>query len=54
MRRLKWSEDSGFAASANYGDDFALFEPVHGCAPDLAGKGNRESTFDVLYDENDA
>jgi 3-isopropylmalate dehydrogenase len=29
----------GFAASANYGDDFALFEPVHGCAPDLAGKG---------------
>ncbi|MDA4129787.1 MAG: isocitrate/isopropylmalate family dehydrogenase, partial [Thaumarchaeota archaeon] len=23
----------GVASSANYGDDFALFEPVHGCAP---------------------
>ncbi|MDA4131447.1 MAG: isocitrate/isopropylmalate family dehydrogenase, partial [Thaumarchaeota archaeon] len=29
----------GIASSANYGDDFALFEPVHGCAPDIAGKG---------------
>jgi 3-isopropylmalate dehydrogenase len=29
----------GVASSANYGDDFAVFEPVHGCAPDIAGKG---------------
>jgi 3-isopropylmalate dehydrogenase len=25
--------------SANIGEDFALFEPVHGAAPDIAGKG---------------
>lgn len=29
----------GLAASANIGNDFAVFEPVHGCAPDIAGKG---------------
>ena len=29
----------GVAASANIGEDFALFEPVHGSAPDIAGKG---------------
>jgi len=29
----------GLAASGNMGDDFAVFEPVHGCAPDIAGKG---------------
>jgi 3-isopropylmalate dehydrogenase len=29
----------GIASSANLSDDFALFEPVHGCAPDIAGKG---------------
>jgi 3-isopropylmalate dehydrogenase len=29
----------GIAPSANIGDDFALFEPVHGAAPDIAGKG---------------
>ena len=28
----------GLAPSANIGDDFALFEPVHGAAPDIAGK----------------
>ena len=38
-RRRRWWADLGFAASANFGDDFALFEPVHGCAPDIAGKG---------------
>jgi isocitrate/isopropylmalate dehydrogenase len=27
------------AASANLGDRFALFEPVHGSAPDIAGRG---------------
>lgn len=29
----------GFAPSANLGDSFALFEPIHGSAPDLAGTG---------------
>lgn len=29
----------GLAASANIGDSHALFEPVHGSAPDIAGKG---------------
>ncbi|MGI0092065.1 MAG: isocitrate/isopropylmalate family dehydrogenase, partial [Nitrososphaerales archaeon] len=29
----------GLASSANLSDGFALFEPVHGCAPDIAGKG---------------
>ena len=29
----------GFAPSANLGDTFALFEPTHGSAPDIAGRG---------------
>jgi 3-isopropylmalate dehydrogenase len=29
----------GLAPSANMGEHFALFEPVHGAAPDIAGKG---------------
>ena len=29
----------GIAPSANIGDNNALFEPVHGSAPDIAGKG---------------
>lgn len=29
----------GFAPSANLGETFALFEPIHGSAPDLAGTG---------------
>lgn len=29
----------GMAASANLGDDFAIFEPVHGAAFDIAGRG---------------
>lgn len=29
----------GIAPSANLGDKFAIFEPVHGSAPDIAGKG---------------
>lgn len=29
----------GVAAGANIGDDMALFEAVHGSAPDIAGKG---------------
>jgi isopropylmalate/isohomocitrate dehydrogenase-like protein len=29
----------GMVPSANIGDGYALFEPVHGTAPDIAGKG---------------
>jgi 3-isopropylmalate dehydrogenase len=29
----------GLCPSANLGEDHALFEPVHGTAPDIAGKG---------------
>ncbi|NJD77225.1 MAG: NAD-dependent isocitrate dehydrogenase [Candidatus Methanoperedens sp.] len=29
----------GLCASANIGDHYALFEPIHGSAPDIAGKG---------------
>ena len=29
----------GLAPSANVGDGFALVEPVHGSAPDIAGRG---------------
>jgi methanogen homoisocitrate dehydrogenase len=29
----------GLCPSANIGDRFALFEPIHGSAPDIAGKG---------------
>lgn len=29
----------GLAPSANLGDEHALFEPVHGAAPDIAGQG---------------
>ncbi|MGA9097700.1 MAG: isocitrate/isopropylmalate dehydrogenase family protein [Methanotrichaceae archaeon] len=29
----------GLCASANIGDSMALFEPIHGSAPDIAGKG---------------
>ncbi|MEX2541144.1 MAG: isocitrate/isopropylmalate dehydrogenase family protein [Trueperaceae bacterium] len=29
----------GLAPSANIGDHYAIFEPVHGSAPDIAGKG---------------
>ncbi|MGE5556664.1 MAG: isocitrate/isopropylmalate dehydrogenase family protein [Methanocella sp.] len=28
----------GMAPGANIGDNFALFEPIHGCAPDIVGK----------------
>lgn len=29
----------GLAGSSNIGDDFAMFEAIHGSAPDIAGKG---------------
>jgi 3-isopropylmalate dehydrogenase len=38
----------GVAPSANIGDDFALFEPVHGSAPGIAGKGVANPTAMIL------
>jgi 3-isopropylmalate dehydrogenase len=38
----------GLAASANIGQDFAIFEPVHGCAPDIAGTNTANPTSLVL------
>ena len=29
----------GLCGSGNYGDEHALFEPAHGSAPDIQGKG---------------
>ncbi len=34
-----WCGGLGMATSANIGDGHALFEPVHGSAPDIAGQG---------------
>jgi homoisocitrate dehydrogenase len=34
-----WAGGLGLATSANIGDGHALFEPVHGSAPDIAGRG---------------
>lgn len=38
----------GLAPSANIGDDKALFEPVHGSAPDIAGKGIANPMASIL------
>lgn len=38
----------GMAPSANIGDDFALFEPVHGAAFDIAGTGRVNPTSFIL------
>lgn len=34
-----WGGGLGLASSSNIGDTHALFEPVHGAAPDIVGKG---------------
>ena len=34
-----WGGGLGLAVSANIGETHALFEPVHGAAPDIAGRG---------------
>jgi homoisocitrate dehydrogenase len=34
-----WGGGLGLAASANFGERGAIFEPVHGSAPDIAGQG---------------
>lgn len=38
----------GFAPSANLGDRFAIFEPTHGSAPDIAGRGVANPTAMIL------
>jgi 3-isopropylmalate dehydrogenase len=38
----------GFAPSADIGDDHALFQPSHGSAPDIAGKGIANPTAMIL------
>lgn len=38
----------GMAPSANIGDKYGLFEPVHGSAPDIAGKGIANPTATIL------
>jgi len=38
----------GLSPSANVGDEYALFEPVHGSAPDIAGKGYANPIAAVL------
>ena len=38
----------GLLPSANIGDDCALFEPVHGSAPDIAGRGIANPTAMML------
>jgi isocitrate/isopropylmalate dehydrogenase len=38
----------GFAPSVNMGEKFALFEPTHGSAPDIAGRGIANPTAAIL------
>jgi 3-isopropylmalate dehydrogenase len=38
----------GLAASGNIGDNFAIFEPVHGSAPDIAGRNIANPTSMIL------
>jgi 3-isopropylmalate dehydrogenase len=38
----------GLAPSANIGERYSLFEPVHGSAPDIAGKGIANPTATIL------
>src|SRR6266851_1854344 len=38
----------GLAPSANFGDNWAYFESVHGSAPDIAGKGIANPTATIL------
>lgn len=38
----------GFAPSADIGDTHAVFQPAHGTAPDIAGKGLANPTATIL------
>jgi homoisocitrate dehydrogenase len=43
-----WGGGLGLAPSLSIGDGAALAEPVHGCAPDIAGKGVANPTATIL------
>lgn len=43
-----WGGGLGLAPSLNVGSDVAIAEPVHGCAPDIAGKGIANPTATIL------
>lgn len=43
-----WGGGLGLAPSLNIGDEVAIAEPVHGCAPDIAGKGIANPTAAIL------
>ncbi|MEP7290704.1 MAG: isocitrate/isopropylmalate dehydrogenase family protein [Chloroflexota bacterium] len=43
-----WGGGLGLAPSLSLGEGVALAEPVHGCAPDIAGKGIANPTATIL------
>lgn len=43
-----WCGGMGRAPSLNIGDDWAVAEPVHGSAPDIAGRGIADPTATIL------
>ncbi len=43
-----WGGGLGLAPSLNIGNGVAIAEPVHGCAPDIAGKGIANPTATIL------
>lgn len=43
-----WGGGLGLAPSLSLGDGVAIAEPVHGCAPDIAGKGIANPTAAIL------
>jgi homoisocitrate dehydrogenase len=43
-----WGGGLGLAPSLNIGSEVAIAEPVHGCAPDIAGKGIANPTATIL------
>ncbi|MFN8530279.1 MAG: isocitrate/isopropylmalate dehydrogenase family protein [Anaerolineae bacterium] len=43
-----WGGGLGLAPSLNMGDGVAIAEPVHGCAPDIAGMGIANPTATIL------
>jgi homoisocitrate dehydrogenase len=43
-----WGGGLGLAPSLNIGDGVAIAEPVHGCAPDIAGKNIANPTAAIL------
>ena len=43
-----WGGGLGLSPSLNLGDGVAMAEPVHGCAPDIAGQGIANPTASIL------